>query len=158
MGAAFLVFVDVVLIFPGGLGLFASLLMAAISWFSALIKLFRSKCQAKMLFAKGGVYILATALIFGAFHFNKWVGQKNSHIIIDALHAYQSVHNTYPKQLDELIPKYLDAIPLSAYRLTLNSYKYISRKDTHHLLWTHFPIGAFIYDLDTNTLTLSLRD
>jgi len=54
MGAAFLVFVDVVLIFPGGLGLFASLLMAAISWFSALIKLFRSKCQAKMLFAKGG--------------------------------------------------------------------------------------------------------
>lgn len=156
VGAAFLFFFDAVLFL--GFGLIISLLMAGISWLSALLRLLISKRQAIRLFAKGGIYILATALIFGVFHFNKWVGQKNSKVVIEALHAYKADHNTYPKELDELIPKYLDAVPLSAYRLAINSYNYRSRKETHNLIWANFPTGTFVYDLDTDTLIFNLRD
>ena len=153
VGAASLFFFDAVLVMPG-VGFILSILMTLISWLSALVlNLQESKPHAKRFFAKGGIYILAAALIFGAYHFHGWIGERNSQIVIEALHAYKANHNEYPRKLDDLIPKYLDAIPPSAYRLITNSYAFMSIRDIHHLVWVNAPVEVFTYDLDTDSLS-----
>jgi hypothetical protein len=67
--------------------------------------------------------------------------------IIAACEKYKAVNGSYPKGLDELVPKYLPSIPPAKYCLIEGTFDYCSFDGRATLWWYKIPpFGREIYD------------
>jgi len=56
----------------------------------------------------------------------------------------------YPKDLNQLVPRYLKRMPFCALRLTDRRYRYIYNEKNHFLIWTKVPpFGRHVYCFKT---------
>ncbi len=95
-------------------------------------------------------FILTIVAIFSTFAFNKHVGYTHAEAIIGAVVSFRSDQGEYPEALDELIPEYLEEIPICAYRFVSSRYTFFESSGSHYLLWEEAPaFGRPAYEFET---------
>jgi hypothetical protein len=84
---------------------------------------------------------------------NSWVqtavAQHNAARVIHACDAYRAAHGEYPKQLADLVPRFLAKVPSARYCLRDNGFFYASVSPNATLSWTYRPpFGRMVYRFD----------
>ena len=69
-----------------------------------------------MKFLRISVVVLIIFVLISCSDYDPQKDQKISESIIAAITAYKNDHNAYPTTLDNLIPKYIETIPLTSSR------------------------------------------
>ena len=137
------------------LGFQLTLLFSFVLGLSALLYLFKDKQLAMLCAKKSSIYILAFCGIVGMLKFNSYIGLENAKKIIHATNAYYTENKKYPDSLSELVPDYLDAIPVCAYRLIDYRYEYLIDIEGYpRLSWLAEPqasVGLQFYDFNEDT-------
>jgi hypothetical protein len=78
------------------------------------------------------------------------IARVNASQIIVACEAFHNDNNRFPKTLDELVPRYIPAIPRAKYCLAFGEFRYWGSEDDHPILVWYVvpPYGRKIYDFD----------
>jgi hypothetical protein len=97
------------------------------------------------------IRIAAPALTLGIVWENnaiQWnIAEANAQRIVKACDEYHAANGKYPHTLDELVPRYLDAVPRAKYCLDHGEFWYWNfSEDNAHLVWWKVPpFGRKIY-------------
>jgi len=125
-----------------GIPIFGSMILVLFvlaSGISAIIFLFRDRHFSKLYAIKALIYFTSIIGIIGIFKLNAYIGGQNANVVINAINSYHADAGIYPQNLNQLIPNYLDSIPICAYRITDNKYKYRVDQDNADLIWIKVP-------------------
>jgi hypothetical protein len=77
------------------------------------------------------------------------IGKANASRIIAACEEFHTANSKYPQTLDELVPRYLPAVPRAKYCLELGEFRYWNMEDHPMLVWYVVPpFGRKIYTFD----------
>ncbi|MBT6837269.1 MAG: hypothetical protein HOA61_14625 [Bacteroidetes bacterium] len=86
-----------------------------------------------------GVYLLMVILIVSSNSMNNKIARNRAQVLIAACEKFKYTNNEYPKRLTDLIPKFIDKIPVAKYTFISNRFFYISSKESHLLSYTVVP-------------------
>jgi len=75
-----------------------------------------------------GIYFLLGVLIIVTFVYNNKISRQRAEDLIAACESYKQVHGKYPDKLKELVPEFVNEIPLARYSLGFNKFRYYSYK------------------------------
>jgi hypothetical protein len=73
-----------------------------------------------------GVYVVLIVAISALFMVNQKVARSRGETLIAACESYKQVYGNYPDKLEELVPEFVDEMPLSRYSLGFNKFRYRS--------------------------------
>lgn len=95
-----------------------------------------------------GIYILAVVMVFTLNIANNRLAQHRAESLVAAITSFHQKYHRYPKTLDNLVPEYIDHVPLAKYTLTFNSFFYYAGDDGDAILYYVDlpPFGHPIYD------------
>jgi hypothetical protein len=80
------------------------------------------------------------------FKLNRHIGNRNAKKIIRAVERYKADEGHYPAQLNDLVPEYMHGIPVCAYRISNNQYRYSYTDTAHYLMYANLPpYGRRVY-------------
>jgi len=155
IGALCLMIFDAYIMGTLSIGFLITLIYSVGSGLQAFFYLFKDRPRAKLHLKKGAIFFLALCIIVGVFRFNNHIGSKNAEKIIFATTSYHADTKKWPDNLEQLVPKYLDAIPVSAYRSSNNRFMYFVNDDGDpYLSWTTFPpFGRQVYNFKEDKWT-----
>lgn len=134
-----------------GQGVIAAL-MFLVGWFILLMGLWsivrrdREKAKARGLtaFLLMGTAVLAIASI-GA---NNALAAKRCDRLIGACEQYYAKYNKYPDDLGQLVPEFVEAVPVAKYTMTFNTFSYHA-SDQHRILYVSLPpFGRRYYNFE----------
>ena len=74
------------------------------------------------------VYLGALLLAIVMVKVNAYVAPLHAHQIIDAIESYHAANGVYPKELDDLVPQFIDHVPCAQY--TFGGFFYYMRGGT----------------------------
>lgn len=83
------------------------------------------------------IYIGAALIVFTANYVNNRIAHHRAEVLISSIKAYKAAENNYPDRLQDLVPKYISAVPNAKFTLEFNKFYYSS--DHHFLLYVSFP-------------------
>jgi len=83
------------------------------------------------------LYIGAALIVFSANYFNNKIAHDRAEVLITSVKAYVSAEHKYPEKLQDLVPKYIPAVPDAKFSMMFNKF-YFSGK-YHFLLYVSFP-------------------
>ena len=86
-----------------------------------------------------GIYLLMSLLIFTSIFINNKLARSRAEMLIAACEKYKDNKNEYPKKLSDLVPNFIDDIPVAKYTLNSNRFYYTSSKDSHSLFYVAMP-------------------
>ena len=126
----------------------------AIAFFVAVAFLFVGLPRA--LFAKGerrhrlarvAVFLVAATSVFALNFANNALAKSRANDLVAAVEAFHGKYSRYPDRLQDLVPEFVDAVPLAKYTLTFNAYAYWPGEHAPMLFYLDFPpFGRPIYD------------
>jgi predicted PurR-regulated permease PerM len=135
-------------------GLLISAMVFIASAIASIIFLFVDKGFSKLYAVKCLVYLCAGACIIGLFALNTYIGGTNADKIIHSIEKYKADKGEYPAELGNLVPEYMPKIPVCAYRMLSNKYRYSYTETSHYLMWAQLPpYGRRLYHFDTKEWT-----
>ena len=87
------------------------------------------------------VYSAAIALVFTLNAANNRIASERAEVLVAAVEAFHAKHQRYPDSLEELVPGFIDRVPLAKYTLLFNEFWYVPvEKDRDAALWyVEFP-------------------
>jgi hypothetical protein len=130
-------------------GLFLSATVFVASAIASIIFLFVDKGFSRLYAVKSLIYLCAGTCIIGVFRLNTHIGDMNAGKIIHAVENYKADKGDYPVQLDSLVPEYMPKIPVCAYRMLNNQYRYTYTETSHYLMCANLPpYGRRLYYFD----------
>lgn len=102
-------------------------------------------------FARLAIYAAAVASSLTLAAFNDRVAEERAARIVAAVEAYAAVHGRYPERLEELVPRFLPAIPAKAkYALLDRGFQYRTSPGQHILMYTTMaPYGRRYFTFET---------
>lgn len=94
-----------------------------------------------------GIYLSAVILVLGLNAANNRLAKSRADALVTAVKAFHAKNQRYPKTLDELVPNYLDRVPLAKYTLMFNRFTYFNLKGYVTLSYVDLPpFGRPTYD------------
>jgi hypothetical protein len=70
------------------------------------------------------IYIAAVILVFVFNAANNNIAKRRADVLVSAVKAFHTKNQRYPQSLEELVPDYVERIPLAKYTLGLNHFFY----------------------------------
>ena len=120
-------------------GFFISAAVFVASAIASVIFLFVDKGFSKLYAVKSLIYLWAGGCIIGMFALNTYVGSTNADQIINSIEKYKADKGDYPAELRDLVPEYMPKIPVCAYRMLSNQYRYTYTETSHYLMYANLP-------------------
>lgn len=143
-----LVLLDVLLL-PPGPGLLICVSLAVSGFLLALAFFARKDARAAITFSGACVYAIAVALEIGILRQQEDVGKLRSAVLVVALESYRQEKGRWPESLDQLVSRYLIAVPAVSPR---PGHRFSYRADTRGVLlsWPSLiPGSTWRYDVFT---------
>ena len=132
-----LVFADAFVLNQGAISAIVGLWMLFVSL--PLILLVKGSKERGRRLARIAIFLGAVLLVFGLNWANNQIAKRRFETLITAIKAFKQEHQRYPAKLDELVPEFLDHVPLAKYTLAFPSFWYIALPDYHSLFYVEFP-------------------
>lgn len=85
------------------------------------------------------IYIVAVILVFMFNAVNNAIAKRRADVLVSAVKAFHTKNQRYPKSLEELVPHYVERIPLAKYTLTFDQFWYYSEGSDARLFYVKFP-------------------
>jgi len=85
------------------------------------------------------IYTIMALSVLGSNYLNNDIAMQRAESLVTKIEEYKGDNGNYPLQLKELIPKYIDSVPIAKYALGFNRFYYINGKNDVLLLYVHFP-------------------
>ena len=147
--AVALVVVDAFFLNQGAIAAIVGLWMLFVSLPHAAFS--RSPDQRRRRLARAAIFLGAVLLVFGLNWANNQIAKRRFETLITAIKAFKQERQRYPAKLDELVPEFLDHVPLAKYTLAFPSFWYIALPDDHSLFYVEFPpFGRPTYTFETD--------
>jgi hypothetical protein len=91
---------------------------------------------------------VAVVLVFALNLANNRLARDRAQLVVAAVEGFHAGEKRYPRNLEELVPKYLDRVPLAKYTLLFNDFRYFSSgADEATLTYTALPpFGRPLYN------------
>ncbi len=86
-----------------------------------------------------GIYFASAVLVFSCNWANNLHAQAQAERVIAAVEAYHADHRRYPGSLEDLVPKYLPAVPRAKYTLGFNEFVYRADPERATLQYVRLP-------------------
>jgi hypothetical protein len=96
--------------------------------------------------------VLTFCLVRANNTFQLRVAETNGQRIVAACEEYHAANGRFPRKLDELVPKYMNSVPMAKYCFgPWSEFIYVSRTPEHATLFWHIipPHYRKIYDFET---------
>ena len=107
-----------------------------------IIKAFISRKNKPLLkkqLAACGIYFLMSLLIFASISLNNKIARSRAEMLIETCEKYKDKNNEYPESLTDLVPDFINEIPVAKYTLNSNRFYYMSSKHSHSLFYMAIP-------------------
>jgi hypothetical protein len=85
------------------------------------------------------VYFVAVILVFVFNALNNHLAQSRANALISAVKAFHGKNQRYPRSLEELVPDYVERVPLAKYTLMVNKFWYYTSDQDASLFYVDFP-------------------
>lgn len=85
------------------------------------------------------VYLLSVILVLGLNALNNRVARVRAEALVVAVKAYHAKNQRYPKSLEELVPDYIERVPLAKYTLMFNRFSYNTSDQYTSLFYVALP-------------------
>ncbi|MFH1602606.1 MAG: hypothetical protein ABIH03_01720 [Pseudomonadota bacterium] len=85
------------------------------------------------------IYLVAVILVFALNAANNRVARARAEDLIAVVKAFHAKYQRYPKSLEELVPNYLERVPVAKYTLIFNRFWYMTSVDYTSLFYVDFP-------------------
>jgi len=96
--------------------------------------------------------VLPLAMIlaaWGTIRANNALARARAERIVAAVEAYARDNGRYPNELEQLVPRYLERVPLAKYMLVFNGFRYWEIDGQHSLMWVEVPpFGRSTYSFE----------
>ena len=100
--------------------------------------------------AAAGIYAVMAVMVLIYIQVNNRRAGRKADLLIAACEEYRAVHTIYPEELVDLVPDFIDRIPIAKYAYATGQFHYASRKDSHLLWYVSFPpFGKRVYRFET---------
>jgi hypothetical protein len=99
-----------------------------------------------------GVYLGAVVAVFALNYANNRIAEQRANALVSAVNAFHAKHARYPGSLEELVPGFIDRVPVAKYTLGLNRCSYFAQEGDARLSYVVFPpYGHAIYRFSRGT-------
>ena len=93
------------------------------------------------------IYFVAVIFVFVFNAVNNNIAKHRADVLVSAVKAFHAKNQRYPKSLEELVPDYVERIPLAKYSLEFNHFFYRPHSPHPMLFYIDFPpFGRPSYD------------
>ena len=140
---------DAVLYGQGLLSLAVAFVGAALLLIGTLTSVVRgARARALGRLLRAGTYMLLGAATVGVISCHRRMAARQADRVIDACRAYEAEHGVLPERLQDLVPKYFDAVPRAKATLAWGEFMYWttpaagSQKSQHVLMYRDKPPGG----------------
>jgi len=96
-------------------------------WIPSILFSLKKPDELKFKIGRALIYAIMAISTKALFDFNNILAEERAEIIISALDTYLRKENSYPNELQELVPEYLDSIPKP--KIGPGKYYYSEKKD-----------------------------
>lgn len=97
-----------------------------------------------------GIYGLAVIAVFAFNAANNQLAHHRAEVLIEAINHYQQKHQAYPQTLNDLVPEFIDEVPLAKYTLSSDRFYYGVVEGKPALFYVSFPpFGRPTYNFST---------
>jgi hypothetical protein len=132
-------------------------LVAAVILFSVGVWLLPKAClfslagrNSRPILRLASVLAVAAVAIMLTINFNNGVAQGRAERLVTAIESYRAINGRYPADLGDLVPGYVDDVPIAKYTLSFNRFIYMNRGDRVALAYVDTPpFGRPYYDFIT---------
>lgn len=101
-----------------------------------------------------GIYLLMSMLILASNTINNKMARSRAEVLIEACEKYKDINNEYPEKLSDLVPDFINEIPVAKYTQMSNRFFYIASEDSHLLLYVAVaPFGRPTYNFEKQKWT-----
>jgi len=133
-----LFFLDAFVLNQGVMALIILIVVLPIIGIRALINR-KDKTLLKKRLAVCGTYFTVAVFILLSNAINNQIAESRARIIIEACEKYKSKNHFYPQKMSDLVPIFMDRIPVAKYTLLSNKFTYIASERSHLLFYVAFP-------------------
>jgi predicted PurR-regulated permease PerM len=109
----------------------AMLIKALMSW--------KNKHILKKRLTACGIYFLMSLFIFASISLNNKIARSRADMLIETCEKYKDKNSEYPENLSDLVPDFINEIPVAKYTLNSNRFYYTSSKYSHSLFYLAMP-------------------
>jgi hypothetical protein len=100
-------------------------------------------------FRNQAIYFVAAIIVFALNAANNQLAQSRGEALVSDIKAFHVRNERYPKSLEELVPDYVESVPLAKYTFGFNEFRYFVSDHSVLLFYTHFPpFGRPTYSFD----------
>lgn len=125
------------------------LLFAGIVLPVSLVKGIRRRDRAPGIAIRVVLPLAMVLAAWGTIRANNALARARAERIVAAVEAYARDNGQYPKELEQLVPRYLERVPLAKYALVFNDFRYWEIDGQHSLMWVEIPpFGRSIYSFE----------
>ena len=121
--ATLLITFDAIILGQGGVALFVGIWVLLIALPLTFLKEKYATVRSQRL-RNMTIYIGAVLLVFAINAANNRLAQSRTESLVTAVKAFHTRHGTYPNSLEELVPEFVDRIPVAKYTLGQNQFWY----------------------------------
>lgn len=146
-------YIDAIFLTQGALAAIATFVGVIVG----LVNLFRgivSPARWRLLYGPGVglLYVLMMAAVVHTIRVGNETAQARADQLVSALKHYRADHGRFPAQLDDLVPRYIPAVPRAKDGAMLGDFVYLYGAGARGTLWwTRMPFSLRIYDLERGT-------
>ena len=153
--ASFIFFIDAFFFSQGGIALITAVVVVFIMIPRSLFALFKKNRDLfKERMIRAGIYALCVTMVFIAIRLNNTLAANRSEMLIQHCEAFKATYGQYPSKLEDLVPKYIPAVPNAKFSLSHSGFMYISRNDRHLLVYFVMPpFGRRVYHFESGRWT-----
>ncbi len=135
-------------------GVLVAFIALVFNLFTSLVNLLRTNRSSALRHGlKALICILTIVAIVGTYALDQRRGRANAERIIKAVEAYHGECETYPWQLEDLVPRFIPKIPRSSVNLFFYQYYYRRGREENqdpYLVWVaQPPFGRYLYNFET---------
>lgn len=101
--------------------------------------------------ARVAIFLGAVAIVFGLNWVNNKIAKSRAETLIIAIKSFNQKHQRYPEKLDELVPEFVEYIPVAKYTFSFGKFYYDAPPGYHGLFYIAMPpFGRPIYNFERN--------
>lgn len=96
--------------------------------------------------------IIIFLLVIANSSLQKRIAMDHGAQIVQACKQYREATGSYPKRLNDLVPRYMSSIPMAKYCLSQGEFMYFTSEDDALLVWCEIPpFGRRIYNFERSS-------
>ena len=108
--------------------------------------------QRRLRLARVAIFLGAVAIVFALNWVNNRIAKSRAETLVTAVKAFKQKHQRYPEKLDELVPEFVEHMPVAKYTLAFGRFYYVATAGYHGLFYMDMPpFGRPTYAFERDT-------